>query len=124
VDADRIVHRTPLNLVERVIETDFIILNGQGIDVILGMSWMKWHKAILDIAVRLVHLNSPVHGKVTLHLPVVSRIKASLHHVVELKLEEIHVIREFPDMLPDDLPEMPPERQLSSRLSYSAVQLS
>jgi hypothetical protein len=51
VDADRIVHRTPLNLAERVIETDFIILNGQGIDVILGMSWMKWHKAILDIAV-------------------------------------------------------------------------
>jgi hypothetical protein len=65
---------------------------------------MKWHKAILDIAARLVHLNSPVHGKVTLHLPAVSHIKASLHHVVELKLEEIHVVREFSD----DFPGMPP----------------
>jgi hypothetical protein len=65
---------------------------------------MKWHKAILDIAARLVHLNSPVHGKVTLHLPAVSHIKASLHHVVELKPEEIHVVREFSD----DLPGMPP----------------
>jgi hypothetical protein len=46
------------------------------------MSWMKWHKAVLDISARLVHLNSPVYGKVTLHLLVVSRIKASLHHVV------------------------------------------
>jgi hypothetical protein len=32
------------------------------------MRWMKMHKAILDIAARLVHLNSPMYGKVTLHL--------------------------------------------------------
>jgi hypothetical protein len=47
---------------------------------------------MLDISVRLVHLNSPVYGKVTLHLPVISHIKASLHHVVERKIEEILVI--------------------------------
>jgi hypothetical protein len=96
------VGNAPLDLVGLVIETDLIILSGQGIDVILGMSWMKWHKAILDIVVRLVHLNSPVHGKVTLHLLVVSHINASLHHVVELKLEEIHVVRELPDVFPDN----------------------
>jgi hypothetical protein len=50
------------------------------------------HKAILDIDSILVHLHSTVYGKVTLHLPMISRIKASLHHVVELKLEDIHVI--------------------------------
>jgi hypothetical protein len=69
VDADRIVRKAPLDLVGWVIETDLIILRGQGIDVILGMSWMKWHKAILDIAAQLIQLNSPVHGKVTLYLP-------------------------------------------------------
>jgi hypothetical protein len=53
---------------------------------------MKLHRAILDIAGQLVHLDSPLYGKVILHLPVVSRIKASLHHVVELKLEDNHVI--------------------------------
>jgi hypothetical protein len=86
VNADRIVQKVPLNLVGRIFKTDLIVLSGQGIDVILGMSWMKWHKAILDISVRLVQLNSPVYGKVTLHLPAVSRNKASLHHVVERKL--------------------------------------
>jgi predicted aspartyl protease len=50
VDADRIVHKAPLNLARRVFETYLIILSDQGIDVILGMSWIKWHKAILDIA--------------------------------------------------------------------------
>jgi hypothetical protein len=53
---------------------------------------MKLHREVLDIASRLVHLDSPMHGKVILHILVVSHIKASLHHVVELKLEDIHVI--------------------------------
>jgi hypothetical protein len=53
---------------------------------------MKAHRAVLDIAERLVHLDSLVYGNVILHLPVFSRIKASLHHMVELKLEDIHVI--------------------------------
>jgi hypothetical protein len=75
-----------------VFSTDLIILKGQGLDVILGMSRMKQHGAVLDIASRLVHLDSPVYGKVTLHLSMTSCIKASLHHVVELKLEDIHVI--------------------------------
>jgi hypothetical protein len=57
-----------------------------------------------------------VYGKVILHLPVVSHTKASLHHVVELKLEDIHVVREFPDMFPDDLPGMPPERAIKFKI--------
>jgi hypothetical protein len=92
VGADRIVRKAPLNLAGPVIQTNLIILSGQGIDAIQGMSWMKWHKAILDVPAQLVHLNSPVYGKITLHLPMVSRSKVSLHHMVELKLEDIHVV--------------------------------
>jgi hypothetical protein len=33
-----------------------------------------------------------MYGEVILHLPVISCIKASLHHMVELKLEDIHVV--------------------------------
>jgi predicted aspartyl protease len=54
VDADRIVQKVPLDMAVRIFKTDLIILSGQGIDVILGMSWMKWHKAILNISMRLV----------------------------------------------------------------------
>jgi predicted aspartyl protease len=38
VDADQIVRKAPLELVERVFSTNLIILKGQGLDVILGMS--------------------------------------------------------------------------------------
>jgi hypothetical protein len=92
VDADQVVQKVPLELSGRIFSTNLIILSGQGIDVILGMSWMKAYRAVLDIAGRLVHLDSPMYGKVILHLPAISHIKASLHHVVELKLEDIHVI--------------------------------
>jgi hypothetical protein len=57
-----------------------------------------------------------VYGKVILHLPVVSHIKASLHHMIELKLEDIHVVREFPDVFPDDLLGMPAERAIEFKI--------
>jgi hypothetical protein len=59
VDTDHIAQKVPLELSGKVFSTNLIILSGQGTDVILGMSWMKMHKVVLDIAARLVHLNSP-----------------------------------------------------------------
>jgi hypothetical protein len=77
---------------------------------------MKLHRVVLDIAGRLVRLDSPMYGKVILHLPAMCRIKASLHHVVELKLQDIHVVREFLDVFPDDLPGMPLERAIEFKI--------
>jgi hypothetical protein len=57
-----------------------------------------------------------VYGKVILHFPAICRIEASLHHVAELKLEDIHVVREFLDVFPDDLPGMPPERAIEFKI--------
>jgi hypothetical protein len=50
VVANHIAREVPLELARQVFHTHLIVLDGQGIDVILGMSWMKLHKAILDIA--------------------------------------------------------------------------
>jgi hypothetical protein len=116
VDADRIVCKAPLELAGRVFSTDLIILKGQGLDVILGMSWMMPYRVVLDIAGQLVHLDSPVYDKVILHLPMISRIKASLYHMVELKLEDIYVVCEFPDVFPDDLLGMPPEGAIEFKI--------
>jgi hypothetical protein len=50
VVANQIAREVPLELTRQVFRTHLIVLDWQGIDVILGMSWMKLHKAILDIA--------------------------------------------------------------------------
>jgi hypothetical protein len=36
--------------------------------------------------------------------------------MVELKLEDIHVVREFSDVFSDDLPGMPPERSIKFKI--------
>jgi hypothetical protein len=117
VDDDRIVQKVTLELTGSIFSTNLIILSGLGIDVILGMSWMKMHKVVLAIAARLVHLHSLMYGNVTLHLPMISRFKASIHHVVKKRLEEIHVVQKFLNVLPDELLGMPLEWQSSSRLN-------
>jgi predicted aspartyl protease len=48
--ANLIAREVPLELAGHLFPTHLVVLDGQGIDAILGMSWMKLHKAILDIA--------------------------------------------------------------------------
>jgi hypothetical protein len=81
---------------------------------------MKLHKAILDIAKWLVHLDSLIYGKVTLHLPIIVRIKASVYHTVAKSIEEIPVVREFLDVFSDDLSRMPPERDIEFKIKLQS----
>jgi hypothetical protein len=103
---------TPLNLGGRVYKASLIILDSQGIDVILGMSWMNEHKAVLDIAAHTVHLGSSTLGSVSLRLPSPTSIASALHHTAAQNLEDIPVACEFPDVFPEDLPGMPPDRDV------------
>jgi hypothetical protein len=103
---------TPLNLGGKVYKTDLIILDGQGIYVILGMSWMKKFKALLDIAACTVHLESPAHGTVVLKLPSPTSTASTLHHTAAQNLEDIHVACKFPNVFPKDLLGMPSDQDL------------
>jgi hypothetical protein len=109
---------TPLNLGGKVYKTGLIILDGQGIYVILGMSWMKEFKALLDIVARTVHLESPAHGSVVPKLPSPTSIASTLHHTAAQNIEDILVACEFLDVFPKDLPGMPPDQMSSSLLNY------
>jgi hypothetical protein len=103
---------TPLNLGGLVYKADMIILDDQGIDVILGMSWMKEYKAVFDITARTVHLESPTHGSVIMKLTSPTSIASALHHTTPQNLEDILVACEFPDIFPKDLSGMPPDRDV------------
>jgi hypothetical protein len=74
VVANQMVCKISLELAGRVFPTTLVILEGQGIDVILGMNWMKMHRAMLDISAHLVHLDSPIYGKVSLQLPPIAHL--------------------------------------------------
>jgi hypothetical protein len=77
---------------------------------------MKMHQVVLDISARLVHLDSPIFGKVSLQLPPVAHLQASVYAVVAKSLDEISVVREYLDVFPDDLLGMPPDRAIDFKI--------
>jgi hypothetical protein len=103
---------TPLNLAGKIYKTHLIVLDGQGIDVILEMNWMRDHKALLNTVARTVRLDSPVHGITILQLVAHPITASSLHHLAAPSLEDIPVAREYLDVFPDDLPGMPPDQDV------------
>jgi hypothetical protein len=103
---------TPLSLAGRLFKTNLIVLEGQGINLILGMGWMKRYKTVLDIAARTVHLESPAHGSVVLKLPSPTSTASTFHHTAAQKLEDITVACEFPDVFLEDLSGMPLDRDV------------
>jgi hypothetical protein len=71
---------------------------------------------MLDTFAHLVHLDSYVCGEVSLQLPPVARLQASIFTVVAKSLDEILVVREYPDMFPNDLPGIPPDRAIEFKI--------
>jgi hypothetical protein len=115
------VHKIPLKLVGQVFPTNLLILKGQGIDIILGMRWMKIHKALLDISAPLVHLDSPKSGNVTLHLPAVPHLQVFVHAAIAKSLEEVLIVREYLNVFPDELPGMLPDRAIEFKIELQLV---
>jgi hypothetical protein len=103
----QLVMYTPLNLAEKLFKTSLIVLDGQGIDVILGMSFMKGHKTLLDTMFHMVHLDSTVHGVDVLQLSSPPIMTSTLHHITTPSLKDILVVREFLDVFPNDFSNMP-----------------
>jgi hypothetical protein len=81
-------------------------------DVILGMEWMNQHKVILDISDRVVEINSPTVGHTTLYLPFKDGTDSYAYVTIISPLDEIPVVCEYPDVFPDELPGMPPDRDV------------
>jgi hypothetical protein len=77
---------------------------------------MKMHRAMLDNSAHLVHLDSPIYGKVSLQLPVVARLQVFVYTVDAKSLDAIPMVHEYPDEVHDDLPGMPPDRAIKFKI--------
>ena len=112
ISSNTISSGVPLGLGSKVILTNLINLGLDGIDVILGMDWMTQHMVILDTTERRIEINSPVVGFSTLYLPLKESLDPSAFVTVTSHLENIPVVCVYPDVFPDELPGMPPDRDI------------
>jgi hypothetical protein len=108
-----VAYHVHVTLAERDFPTNMIVLKGQDIDVILGMNWLAQHKAILNTDLRTIRLS---YGQEEVLLSILVAIAAKqCGRVYEAIIPEIHdipVVCEFPDVFPEDLPGLPPERDV------------
>lgn len=91
---------------------DLIVLHSQGLDVILGMDWLAKNQGRIDCANRSITLTNEEGVTVEFKPNTCTGGSSILTSLKELKLEDIPVVQEFSDVFPDDLPSMPPDRDI------------
>ncbi|GKC98585.1 putative reverse transcriptase domain-containing protein [Tanacetum coccineum] len=132
VSMNTILKGCTLNLVNHIFEIDLMPIELGTFDVIIGMDWLVKHDAVIvygEKVVRILYENKTliVEGdKGGSRLKVISCIKARkyveqgchlfLAHVTkkkskEKRLEDVPVIRDFPEGFPKELLGVPPPRQ-------------
>ena len=131
---DRVVRDSKVLIRGQEFPADLVALDMGDFDVVLGMDWLSRHRATLDCYKKEVKFHRP--GKLEVKFRGIRRELSSniisamaaqrmlrkgcqgyLAYVVETKKEgilvdEILVVREFPDVFPDDITGLPLDREV------------
>ena len=97
---------------------DLIVLPRLSIDVILGMKWMSDHGVLIDTSTHTIMLREPKRGNAFL-VPLSQSFELqNLSCAIQTTTFcDIPVVCEFPDVFPDELLGLPPNREWNLRLT-------
>ena len=132
--SERIVPGSRLVIQNKDFPADLILLGIHDFDIVLGMDWLSKHRATLDCYKKEVRLVRPEEPGVIFRgirkeiaPSLINAMTASkmlrkgcqgyLAFVVDrrqegTRLEDIPIIKEFPDVFPDDISGLPPDREV------------
>ncbi|GJT05732.1 hypothetical protein Tco_0840194 [Tanacetum coccineum] len=79
-------------------------------NVVIGMYWFSMYHSKILCDEKVIHI--PINGE-TLIILVIKKKKSD-----EKRLEDIPVVREFLDVFPEDLPGLPPVRQVEFQIDF------
>ena len=134
VVTDSVCKSCVVKIADRELLADLTLLEMWDFDIILGMDWLATHYAIVDCHRKKVIFQVPgeiefcfvrsgaytsprVISALQARRMMKKRCKGYLATVRdtqqgELKLEDIPIVREFPDVFPEDLSGLPPDREI------------
>ncbi|GKE29293.1 putative reverse transcriptase domain-containing protein, partial [Tanacetum coccineum] len=78
-------------------------------DVVIGMDWLSKYHARIICDEKVIHIS--IDGKTLIIRAQVMEKKSN-----EKRLEDVPVVREFPEVFPEDLPGLPPVRQVEFQI--------
>ncbi|GJT76334.1 putative reverse transcriptase domain-containing protein [Tanacetum coccineum] len=137
VSTNTVIKGCTLTLLNQPFEIDLMPIKLGSFDVVIGMDWLSKYHAKILCDEKVVHI--PINGETLIirgdrsktRLNLISCIKTERYisrgcqvfmiQVMEKKsdekkLEDIPVVKEFPDVFPEDLPGLPPVRQVEFQI--------
>ncbi|KAJ3704225.1 hypothetical protein LUZ61_007930 [Rhynchospora tenuis] len=131
---DRICRNCKIQIAGRTLPANLVVLDMQDFDILLGLDWLTTYHAVVDCknhSVRFGKSNTEpfvLKGrKPGAGIPIVSALQAKhlmlsgdeviLAAVVSTDLSipnlgEVPIVQEYPDVFPEELPGLPPEREI------------
>ncbi|KAL5555986.1 hypothetical protein UlMin_038222 [Ulmus minor] len=94
----------PVVISERELSADLVMLDMTDYDVILGMDFLSKYGAMIDCKAKAVGFNPPGEEKFT----VLDTTKKGRD-----ELKDVPVVNEFVSIFPEDLPGLPPDREVT-----------
>ncbi|KAD6453924.1 hypothetical protein E3N88_08630 [Mikania micrantha] len=134
LETRNIIEGCTLNINKHMLSLDLIPIDLGSFDIVVGMDWLSKHKAEIVCHERVIRVPLDNGEILVIHgerpgrsLQLISCMKARkylrkqymafLAHVTDKKgkekqLQDILVVKEFPKVFPEDLPGVPPPRQV------------
>ncbi|XP_058753893.1 uncharacterized protein LOC131627083 [Vicia villosa] len=112
-----------LSIFDRDFAVDLVCLPLSGLDVILGMNWLEYNHVHINCYNKTVRFSTAEEEEADLVSP--KKLRQLLKEEVEMFslmatlsienqaiIDELQVVREFPEVFPDEIPDVPPEREV------------
>jgi hypothetical protein len=121
VRLNEVVRACTLVLNDHPFVIDLVPFDMGSFDVIVGMDWMSRVDASILCSAKVVKI--PLSNGVVLEVQG-EQSETSERHLMsakskEVRIEDVPVVRDFQDVFPDDLPGLPPSRQLDFRIDLT-----
>jgi hypothetical protein len=92
--------------------SNLILLDSNGIDIILSMDWLSKYDGVIQCARKAVKLTKKDGTSVEFVAMVQSGPGSKLNQTKAIALEDIRVVQDYHDVFPEELPGMPPNRDI------------
>ena len=135
INSDQVLRSCAVLVYGKELFVDLVVLDMPNYEVILGMDWLSKYHATIDCQKKIVIFRPSeeeeflfIGTTYKLRTPIISAMKARrlldsgcigyLASVVDthveqcLKPEDVPVVREFLEVFPEDLPGLPPDREI------------
>ncbi|XP_073035210.1 uncharacterized protein [Primulina eburnea] len=142
-----ILKACPVQIGSRLLYADFIVIPMVAFDVILGMDWLYAYHGVINCVEKTVRFVTDGHegdefiglGS-SLSISLISCLQATkllnkgctgflalvsdVNRDNNLQIQDIDVVREYPDVFADDVPGLPPDREVEFVIELSPEQVA